>query len=91
MNFDAWFRQVTTGHGMMILAPTLLALVGGQMTLQTAIPLLVAGVVGLLWPENVAAKTAAGAVATDIEALIAAYRTGLGHAATAPAAAPPAA
>jgi hypothetical protein len=93
-NFNAWMGQVTTGHGCMILAPTFLAVAEGTMGWQTAIPLLFAGTIGLLWPENTALKAAAQATATDVEGLIAAYRTGLAHAAasnappTPPSAAP---
>jgi hypothetical protein len=71
----------------MILVPTLLAVASGSMTWETAVPLLVAGVIGLLWPENTPAKAAGQSAATDVEALIAAYRTGLGHAGTDPVAA----
>lgn len=78
-NLSAWIGQVTTGHGAMILGPTLLAVASGTMSWQTAIPLLVAGAIGLLWPENTALKTAAQNAATDVEALIAAYRSGLDH------------
>lgn len=76
-NVNSWLGQVTTGHGAMILGPTLLAAASGTITWSTAVPLLAAGVVGLLWPENTALQTATRTVATDVEALIAAYRTGL--------------
>jgi hypothetical protein len=49
------------------------------MTWSTAVPLLSAGVIGLLWPENTALQSAAQTAAADVEALIAAYRTGLTH------------
>ena len=84
-SFQSWVGQVTTGHGVMVLAPTLLAIGAGSMSWETATPLLLAGVIGLVWPENTAAKAAGQAVATDVEALIAAYRTGLDHAGTDPA------
>jgi len=64
-NFRTWFGQVTTGHGAMILAPTLLAVMSGSMIWQTALPLLVAGTVGLAWPENAALKDAAQALTAD--------------------------
>jgi len=83
-----WLGQVTTGHGAMVLGPTLLAVAGGQMDWTSATPLLVAGVIGLLWPENTALKTAGQNATTDIEALVTAYRTGLQHGAVVPAAAP---
>lgn len=80
-NFNAWISQVTTGHGFMVLAPTVLAAADGTVSWQTAIPLLVAGSIGLLWPENAPLKAAAQKAAVDVEALIAAYRAGLDHAA----------
>jgi len=78
-NFNTWVGQVTTAHGVMILGPTLLAVGSGTMTWQVAAPLLVAGTVGLLWPENAPLKTSAQSVVTDVTALIAAYRSGLDH------------
>ena len=93
MDFDlnTWIGQVTTGHGAMILGPTLLATASGTIDWQTAIPFLAAGVIGLLWPENVPMQSAARTVASDVEALLTAYRTGLSHGAadTTPEAAPP--
>jgi hypothetical protein len=76
-SFSDWIGEVTTGHGAMILGPTLLAASSGTMSWPTAVPFLVAGVVGLLWPENTALKSAAQTAAQDVEALIAAYRSGL--------------
>jgi len=78
-SFSDWIGEVTTGHGVMILGPTLTAAMSGTMDWQTAMPLLCAGVIGLLWPENTALKTAAQTAATDVEALITAYRTGMTH------------
>jgi hypothetical protein len=78
-SFRDWIGEVTTGHGAMILGPTLLAACSGTMSWTTAAPLLAAGVVGLLWPENAAMKSAAQTAATDVETLIEAYRTGLTH------------
>ena len=88
-NLNTWIGQVTTGHGAMILGPTLLAAGSGTIDWQTAVPFLAAGVIGLLWPENAAMQGAARTVAADVEALITAYRTGLSHGAAgdAPAAA----
>ena len=88
MNFDlsTWIGQVTTGHGAMILGPALLAAASGTIDWKTAVPFLAAGVIGLLWPENTPMQGAARTVASDVEALITAYRTGLSHgAADAPA------
>jgi hypothetical protein len=78
-SFSDWLGEVTTGHGAMILGPTLMAVSSGTMDWPTAVPFLAAGVIGLMWPENTALKTAAQTAATDVEALIAAYRTGLSH------------
>jgi hypothetical protein len=78
-SFRDWIGEVTTGHGAMILGPTLMAAWSGTMSWTAAAPLLAAGVVGLLWPENTAMKSAAQTAATDVETLIEAYRTGLGH------------
>ncbi len=78
-----WFGQVTTGHGFMILGGTLLSVLSGAMSWAAAAPLLVAAVIGLLWPENTALSTAARTAATDVEALLAAF-------AHPPAAPPPA-
>lgn len=85
-SFSDWIGEVTTGHGAMILGPTVLAVSSGTMTWPTAVPFLAAGVIGLLWPENTALKGAAQTAATNVEALITAYRTGLSHgaASTAP-------
>lgn len=58
--FASWFGQVTTGQGVMVLAPTILAAMSGQMTWQAAAPLLVGGVVGLIWPERTGAAAPAG-------------------------------
>ncbi len=78
-SFSDWIGEVTTAHGAMILGPTLLAASSGTMTWPTAVPFLAAGVVGLLWPENTALKSAAHTAAADVENLITAYRTGLSH------------
>ena len=45
-SFSEWIGEVTTGHGAMIIGPTLLAVSSGTMTWPTAVPFLVAGVVG---------------------------------------------
>jgi hypothetical protein len=78
-SFSDWLGEVTTGHGAMIIGPTLMAVSSGTMDWPTAVPFLAAGVVGLLWPENTALKSAAQTAATDVETLITAYRTGLNH------------
>ena len=65
-----WLGQVTTGHGAMIVGPTVLAVLSGQMTWTTATPLLVAGAVGLLWPENTALPAQAQTATADLETLV---------------------
>ena len=69
-----WVGQVTTGHGFMVLAPTLLAILSGAMSWQTALPLVIAGLVGLAWPENGPLKDAAQSLTTDMEAVFARYQ-----------------
>ncbi len=68
-----WFGQVTTGHGFMIIGGTVLSVLAGTTSWVVASPLLVAGVIGLLWPENTALRTAAQATVADVEAMMAAY------------------
>jgi hypothetical protein len=70
-----WIGQVTTGHGFMLLASTLVAVLGGTIPWTVAFPLLVAGAVGLMWPENGPLKDAAQTVATDLEKLYAQYNS----------------
>jgi hypothetical protein len=48
----AWFGQITTGGGFAALLGTISAVLTGQMQWPQAVPLLVAGVVGVLWPET---------------------------------------
>ncbi len=86
----AWLGQITTGAGVMVLAPTLLALLAHQRTAAQAIPALAAGVVGLLWPENGPLAAAVRGATTQLvgaapvavaatESIIGAYRAGLTH------------
>ena len=58
----------------MILAPTLFAALAGSMNWETAAPLLAAGVVGLVWPENTALKAAAKTTVSDMAAMMTAFR-----------------
>jgi hypothetical protein len=46
-----WLGKVTTGHGIAVLASTLLAVMSGTATWAGAAPFLLAGVIGLIWPE----------------------------------------
>lgn len=72
---NTWLGQVTTGHGFMVLAPTLLAALSGEMSWTAAFPLLVASAVGLVWPENAGLKEATQTAAADLEKIYAQYRT----------------
>jgi hypothetical protein len=78
-SFTNWLGQVTTGHGAMILGSTAIAVVSGSMAWQTAVPLVAAGIIGALWPENTRLQDAARTAAMDVDALVSAYRTGFGH------------
>jgi hypothetical protein len=88
----AWSGQVTTGIGALIGCPAVIGLLTHQITLEQAIPLLIAAVIGLVFPENKSLATSAQTVATDAEVLIpqllTAYRTGLTHGAAAVASMP---
>lgn len=91
-----WFQQVSTAIGGIISLPTVIALLSHQITLQQAIPPIVAAIAAALWPENKAlpaqAQTAAQTVETFVPQLAAVYNTGLAHGAAgvtnAPAPAP---
>lgn len=82
-----WSGQITTGIGALIGGPAVIGLLTHQLTLDQAIPLLIAAVIGLIFPENKALATSAQTTATDAEVLIpqllTAYRTGLTHGAAA--------
>ncbi len=82
MDIRSWLSQATTGGGIAALLGTASALAAGQLSLHQAIPVLVAGVVGLIWPENSGSKAAAETAATSIETLVTAYRFGLQHGVT---------
>lgn len=72
-SLKTWFGEVTTGHGVMVLSGTVLSVLSGGMTWAGAAPLLVAGVIGLIWPENAALQAAGQAVATDVVGVVTAY------------------
>jgi len=72
-SLKSWLGQVTTGHGFMILAPTLLSVFSGTTSWTSAVPFLVAGAIGLVWPENTALQSSAQTVATDVAGMIASY------------------
>jgi hypothetical protein len=72
-SLKTWFGEVTTGHGVMVLSGTILSVLSGGMTWAGAAPLLAAGVIGLIWPENTSLQTAGQAVATDLVGVVSAY------------------
>ncbi len=74
-SLKAWFGEVTTGHGVMLLAGTILSVLAGGMTWAGAAPLLAAGAIGLIWPENTALQTAGQVVATDVVGAVTAYNS----------------
>jgi hypothetical protein len=72
-----WLGQSTTGTGAATLLATISSLAAGSLSLDHALPLLAAGIVGLIWPENCALQKATGNAAASIEDLLAVYRAGL--------------
>jgi hypothetical protein len=72
-SLTTWFGEVTTGHGVMVLSGALLSVLSGGLSWAGAAPLLVAGVIGLIWPENAALQTAGEAAATDVTGIVTAY------------------
>lgn len=88
-----WFGQVTTGIGALIGAPVVIALMTHQITLDQAVPGIVAAVMGMIWPENKQLAGSAQTLAADavvlIPQLLSAYHTGLQHGAQAVAQAAP--
>src|SRR5882762_5555618 len=73
-SLKTWVAQVTTGHGFMIIAPTLLGVLSGSVSWPVAAPLLVAGAIGLVWPENTALQSASQAAAADVVKMLDAYK-----------------
>jgi hypothetical protein len=72
-SLKSWLGEVTTGHGVAVLASTLLAVLSGTTTWAAAAPFLLAGLIGLVWPENTALQTAAQAAATDVTGMVTAF------------------
>ncbi|MDE2471021.1 MAG: hypothetical protein KGL35_20330 [Bradyrhizobium sp.] len=77
-----WFGQKTTGAGIAAILGALSAVATGSLTWHAAIPVLIAGIVGLVMPENASAASATHTLVADTETLISAYRMGLEHGAT---------
>jgi hypothetical protein len=76
----SWLRQSTTGQGGAIVIGTAVALLEHQMTLETAIPVLAAGVLLIIFPQAPAGVApAVQQLATDGEALFDAFKAGNTH------------
>lgn len=89
----SWLQQSTTGAGFAAIFGTLAAASSGQITWHHAIPLLVGGAVGLIWPENKVAQQESSTLAQDLIGFIPLISAAVEHGKTlaAPAAAPAAA
>ena len=74
MNFKQWLGQTTTGAGFATILATVGGFVTGSVGWQQALPLVVAGVAGLIWPENSPLQSATSKAAQDVETLVAAYQ-----------------
>ena len=92
MAFDpkAWLGQATTGAGFAAILGTLGAVASGQMTWQQAAPLLAAAAIGLMWPENTAAKQGASNLVADLIAFTPLISAAIEHGKANAAAAAPA-
>jgi hypothetical protein len=69
--FVAWLRQPTTVAGLSTAVGTGVALALHQVGLQAAAPLLAGAAMGMILPDNTAARTAAVTLARDVVAQVA--------------------
>lgn len=76
MNFSNWFGQATTGAGFATLLGAASSIASGAVTWQHALPLIVGGVVGLVWPENTKLQSSISTTASDVETVLSALQTG---------------
>lgn len=81
-----WIGQSTTGHGFAVVAGTVITALQGTISWTVAAPLIVGGVIGMLWPENTPLQTTATTLATeavklepDVMNVAEAYLTGVKH------------
>jgi|WetSurMetagenome_2_1015567.scaffolds.fasta_scaffold13380_6 hypothetical protein len=94
MNIDLSriFSQVTTGTGVSAILAAVTAVASGQLTWTQAAPVIVGGVVAIIWPENKPLQSASQSAATDLvaaaptiisdaETIISAFKSGMAHAA----------
>ncbi len=75
MKFSEWFGQATTGAGFATLLGAASSIASGTVSWQHALPLIVGGVVGLVWPENTSLQTAVGGAASSVESILSALHT----------------
>ncbi len=75
MNIKTWLGQATTGAGFATTLAGFGAMVSGALSWQQAVPLLVAGVSGVIWPENTKLQAATRQAAADICTGVAALQT----------------
>lgn len=74
MKFSDWFGQATTGAGFATLLGAASSVASGAVTWQHALPLIVGGVVGLVWPENTNLQSAVGSAASSVESILSAIQ-----------------
>ena len=75
MNLSDWFGQTTTGAGFATLLGAASSVASGSVTWQHALPLIVGGVVGLVWPENTKLQSGIGVAASDVQTILSALQT----------------
>jgi hypothetical protein len=69
-DFKAWAQQATTGAGFATILGTVTAAATSQMSWTAAAPVLVGGLIALIWPENKVAQQSASNLANDVLPLI---------------------
>lgn len=74
MKIGNWLGQATTGAGFATILAVASSWASGSLSWQQALPLLVGGLAGIIWPENPKLAVATEKTASDISAVLAAYR-----------------
>ncbi len=77
MGKNGWLGQSTTGAGFATLIATVGSVATGTLSWQHAVPLVVGGLVGLIWPENTGMQATASTAAASLQNLIEIYKAGL--------------
>lgn len=88
IHMKPWIGQISTIIGALIAAPVTVALLQHQITIEQAIPGLLAALVGLVWPENKSLATNVEATATQLVQLLPVVMAAYEHGKTAAAAQP---